>query len=75
MTKDQIKQKNKRKIASALIEQGREVEQMEEAPAIEQLELTFKCLTTAIQMNNMSDQRLFARKMAAQITKFMVVKL
>lgn len=75
MTKDQITQKNKRKIATALIEQGREVEAMESAPDIEQMELTFKCLKTAIQLKNMRDQRLFGRRLAAQLTKFMVVKL
>lgn len=73
--KELKEQKNKRKIRSALIEQGREVEAMESAPGIEQMELTFECLKAAMQLNNMPDQRLFARKMAAQLTKFMVVKL
>lgn len=67
--------KNKRKIQSTLIEIGKEVEAMEDAPAVEQMELTLKCLTSAIQLKNMPDQRLFARKMAAQLTKFMVQNL
>lgn len=67
--------KNKGKIRSALIEQGREVEAMEAAPSTEQMELTFQCLKTAIQLKNMQDQRLFGRRLAAQLTKFMVVKL
>lgn len=67
--------KNQRKLATALIEQKREVEAMETAPAVEQLEATFYNLKTAIQLNNMQDQRLFARRMAAHLTKFMVEKL
>lgn len=67
--------KNKRKLGSALIEQGREVEAMEGTPDIEQMELTFQCLKTAIQLNNMQDQRLFGRRLAAQVTKFIVEKL
>lgn len=75
MTKDQIKLKDKRKIATALIEQGREVEQMNTTPGIEHLEVTFNNLKFAIQQKDMVDQRLFGRRLAAQVTKFMVEKL
>lgn len=67
--------KNKRKLQRALIETIKEVEAMNTAPDIEQMELTFQCLKTAIQLGNMPDQRLFGRRLAAQITKFMVHNL
>lgn len=73
MTEKERKQESK--LQTALIEQGKEVEAMDITPDIEHLEVTFNNLKFAMQQNDMSDMRLFGRRLTAQVTKFMVDKL
>jgi hypothetical protein len=69
------KTKHARKLQTALIEQGKEVEKMNYTPDQEAFDLTLKNLKFAIQNNDMEDQRLYGRKLCAQVTKFMLDKL
>lgn len=63
------------KLKAGLIEVGKEVEKIKNTPTEEQLELTLKNLSFAIQQNDMSDMYLFCRKLAAQALRFMVDEL
>lgn len=63
------------KIQSGLIEIGKEAEKIKKTPSKEQLELTLKNLTFAMEQKDMSDMYLFCRKLAAQTLRFMVDEL
>ena len=69
MTKDQ------RKLQSALIETGREVESMKDTPDISDLEATFKALKLAADQNDMVGMRRYGRQLAARVVKWMVERL
>lgn len=67
--------KKKIKIQTALIEQGKEVEEMEATPDTAEMQLSLDGLKTAVQLKDMKGMRVYARKLAAQSTKFMIDKL
>lgn len=64
-----------RKLKSALIEIGKEVESIEETPELASLELAFENLKCAMKVNDMQDMRRYCRRLSAKIIKLMVDKL
>jgi hypothetical protein len=64
-----------RKLQSALIETGKEVEAIAKAPALPELEDNFERLRIAIQSNDVRKMRSYGRHMAAMIIKMMIEKL
>lgn len=67
--------KQKIKLQTALIEQGKEVESMDATPDAEAMQISLDCLKTAMQLKDMRGMRVYARKLAAQSTKFQIDKL
>ena len=67
--------KDTRKLQSALIEVGHEVEDMKNTPDLSDLEATLKALKFAEQLNDMVGMRRYSRQLAARVVKWMVEKL
>lgn len=67
--------KDKKKLYTALIEQGKEVEQIKGTPTTDDMQFTLDNLKTASQLKDMRGMRVYARKLAAQSTKFMIDKV
>jgi hypothetical protein len=64
-----------RKLQSALIDTGKEVEAIAKTPTLAELEGNFERLKIAIQTNDMRKMRSYGRHMAAMIIKMMIEKL
>lgn len=66
---------NKRKLQTALIQAGKEVEAIKDTPSLAEMEDKFERFKIAIQSNDMRKMRLYGRQMTAHITRFMIDKL
>jgi hypothetical protein len=67
--------KHTRKLQSALIETGKEVEGMKQVPSLAEMEDRFERFKIAIQTEDLKKQRLYGQQMAAVITKYLIEKL
>jgi hypothetical protein len=73
--KTQRMTKQKRKLQTALIETGKEVEGMKQIPSLAEMEDRFERFKIAIQNDDMKKMRLFGRQLSSMVTKFMIEKL
>ena len=64
-----------RKLQSALIETGKEVEAIKETPYLIDMDDKFELLKTAIMSDDMRMMRKYGREMSAMVIKFMVERL
>lgn len=64
-----------RKLHTALIETGKEVESMVETPDIADMEDQFRRFKAVAQVNDMKAMRKYGRRLSAMVVKWMVEKL